>query len=88
METWEGLDIEDNDIDSYVRCCNFNTKVIPGPTVNVHAVILNRNYDQPVNTQEFINRMGEQTYERNFTSKPWKWAENFLQFQGNIQSRI
>jgi len=84
----EGLDIDDNDIGSYVRCCNSTTNVISGPAGNVQAVILNRNSDQPVNTQEFINRIGEQTYKRDFTSNQWKWAEKFLQFQGNTQSRF
>jgi len=78
MEPWEGLDIDNNDIGSYVHHCNSTTNVIPGPAGNVQAVILNRNSDQPVNTKEFINRIGQQTYECDFTSNPWKWEEKFL----------
>jgi len=88
MESWEGLDIDENDIGSYVWRCNSTTNVIPGPAGNVQAVTLNRNSDQQVNTQEFINRIGQQTYERDFTSNQWKWAEKFLQFQSNTQSRF
>ena len=55
MESWEGLDIDDNDIGSYVHCCNSTTNVILGPTGNVQAVILNQNSDNAINTQEFIN---------------------------------
>ncbi|XP_068467029.1 uncharacterized protein [Phaseolus vulgaris] len=87
MESWEGLDIDDNDICSYVRRCNSTTNVIPGPAGNVQAIILNRNSEQSVNTQELINRIGQQTYDRDFTSNQWKWAEKFLQFQGEIEGR-
>ncbi|XP_068497881.1 uncharacterized protein [Phaseolus vulgaris] len=87
MESWEGLDIDDNDIGSYVRRCNSTTNVISGPAGNVQAMILNRNSEQPVNPQEFINRIGQQTYDRDFTSNQWKWAEKFLQFQGEIEGR-
>jgi len=50
MELWEGLDINDNDIGSYVRRYNSTTNVIPGPAGNVQAVILNQNSDDAINT--------------------------------------
>ena len=88
MESWEGLDIDDNDIGSYVRRCNSTTNVIPGPAGNVQAVILNRNYDQPVNTQEFINHIGQQTYDCDFTSNQWKWAEKFQIGRASCRERV
>ncbi|XP_068504002.1 uncharacterized protein [Phaseolus vulgaris] len=84
MEEWEGLDIDTTDIASFIRKCNSNTNVIPGPAGNVQAVILNRNSEGPVNTQEFINRIGDESDRRDFTSNPWRWAEQFLQFHGVI----
>jgi len=70
MEPWEGFDIDDNDIGTFVRRCNSTANVILGPAGNVQAVILNRNSDDVINTQEFINSIGQQTCERDFTSNP------------------
>jgi len=84
MEEWEGLDIDTTDIASFIRQCNSNTNVIPGPTGHVQVVILNRNSEGLVNTQEFINCIGDESHRRDFTSNPWRWAEQFLQFHGNV----
>jgi len=73
MEEWEGLDIDTTDIASFIR-----------PAGNVQAVILNCNFEGPVNTQEFMNRIGDESHLRDFTSNPWRWAEQFLQFHGNV----
>jgi len=36
--------------------------VNPGPAGNVQVVILNWNSEDTVNTREFINRIGQETY--------------------------
>ena len=59
MEPWEGLDIDDTDLATFVRRCNSTTNVIPGPAGNVQAVLLNRTSEQPENTQEFVKCIAE-----------------------------
>ena len=84
MEQWENLDIDTSDLASFVRRCNTNKSLIPGPASNVQAVILNRNSKEPVNTQEFINNIVDENHRRDFDSNPWNWAQHFLHFHGNV----
>jgi len=72
MEEWEGLDIDTTDIASFVRPCNSNTNVIHGLAGNVQVVNVNWYSKDPVNTQEFINRIGDESHRRDFTSNPWR----------------
>ncbi|XP_068466491.1 uncharacterized protein [Phaseolus vulgaris] len=84
MEQWENLDIDTSDLASFVRRCNTNKSLIPGPAGNVQAVILNRKSKEPVNTQEFINNIADENHRRDFDSNPWNWAQHFLHFHGQI----
>jgi len=84
MEPWEGLDIDDNDLTTFVRRCNSTTNVIPGPAGNVQAVLLNRTSEQPKNTQEFVKCIAEASDHRHFSSNPWEWAQKFINFHGKI----
>jgi len=54
MEPWEGLDIDDSELETFVRDCNSTNNLILGPAGNVQAVLLNRNSSQPKNTQDFV----------------------------------
>jgi len=82
MEPWEELDIDASDIESYVRRCNSTTNVIPGPAGNVEAVLGNRISSQPLPTQEFLNRIYEESHNRDFSTKEWQWAQKFIEFHG------
>ena len=82
MEPWEEFDIDASDIESYVRRCNSTTNVIPGPASNVEAVLGNRISSQPLPTQEFLNRIYEESHNRDFSIKEWQWAQNFIEFHG------
>jgi len=69
MEPWEELDIDASDIESYVCRCNSTTNVIPGPAGNVEAILDNRICSQPLPTQEFLNRIYEESHNRDFSTK-------------------
>jgi len=84
IEPWEGLDIDDTDLATFVHWCNSTTNVIPGPAGNVQAILLNRTSEQPKNTQEFVKCIAEAPDHRDFSSNPWEWAQKFINFNGKI----
>ena len=69
IKPWEDLDIDAIDIESYVRRCNSTKNVIPGPTGNVEAVLCNRICSKPLPTQEFLNRIYEESHNRDFSNQ-------------------
>jgi len=54
LEPWEGLDIDDSNMETIFKKCNSNIDLIPGPAGNVQAVLLNRESSEAKNTQEFV----------------------------------
>ncbi|QCD87471.1 hypothetical protein DEO72_LG3g2007 [Vigna unguiculata] len=42
MEPWKGLDVEEEDLASFLKKCNTSTTLIPEPAGNVQAAIINR----------------------------------------------
>jgi len=72
MEPLEGLDINDSQLDMFVRRCNTTTNLIPGPTGNVQAVLLNRNSLQPKSTQDFVRCIAEASHHQDFSTNPWE----------------
>jgi len=69
MEPYEGLDIDDSDLQSFFRKCNSNTNFIPGPNRN-QVILVNRESDEPKNTQEFVNQIADASYQCDFNSNP------------------
>jgi len=59
MDPWEGLDIDDSDLEMFVRRCNSTTNLILGPAGNVQTVLMNRNSSQPQNTQQMVKCIAE-----------------------------
>ena len=53
MEPWEGLDIDDSDLEMFVRHYISITNLILGPAGNVQVVLMNWNSSQLQNTQQF-----------------------------------
>jgi len=74
MESWEELDIDTSDLAAFVQRCNtdITTHLIPGPTCNVQAAILNRNSTQPQNTQQFMNEITYSNHECDFNTNLWR----------------
>ncbi|KAG2397246.1 uncharacterized protein HKW66_Vig0145180 [Vigna angularis] len=85
MESWEGLDIDDSDLKAFLKKCNSTATLIPGPAANVQAAMLNRQTDEPKSTQEFVNDIAKATFDRDFKSNPWIWAEKFIKHHGLVQ---
>ncbi|QCE10171.1 hypothetical protein DEO72_LG10g1397 [Vigna unguiculata] len=85
MELWQGLDVEEKDLKSFVKRCNSATTLIPGPTGNVQAAMINRDKEHVQSTQEFARDIASATYERDFKSNPWLWAEQFIKFHGLLK---
>ncbi|KOM38131.1 hypothetical protein LR48_Vigan03g151300 [Vigna angularis] len=85
MEPWEGLDIDDSDLKAFLKKCNSTATLIPGPAGNVQAAMLNRQTDEPKSTQEFVNDIATTTFDRDFKSNPWIWAEKFIKHHGLVQ---
>ncbi|KOM50295.1 hypothetical protein LR48_Vigan08g112200 [Vigna angularis] len=85
MESWEGLDIDDSDLKAFLKKCNSTATLIPGPAANVQAAMLNRQTDEPKSTQEFVNDIAKATFDRDFKSNPWIWAEKFIKDHGLVQ---
>ncbi|QCD94336.1 hypothetical protein DEO72_LG5g2419 [Vigna unguiculata] len=44
MEQWESLDLDEVELQSFMRRCSGNTSLIHGPTRNYQAVIMNRKW--------------------------------------------
>ncbi|XP_052724036.1 uncharacterized protein LOC128193885 [Vigna angularis] len=85
IEPWEGLDIDDSDLKAFLKKCNSTATLIPGPAGNVQAAMLNRQTDEPKSTQEFVNDIAKATFDRDFKSNPWIWAEKFIKHHGLVQ---
>jgi len=82
IDTHDELDIDTSDLPAFVQRCNTNTttNLIPESPSNVQTVILNRNSTEPQNTQQFMNESANANHQCDFTSHPWRWAEQFIQF--------
>jgi len=39
MEPWKGLDVKEQDLESFLQKCNSSTTLIPWPAGNVQAVM-------------------------------------------------
>jgi len=44
--------------------------------------MINRDNEQAESTQQFARDIASATYERDFKSNPWLWAEQFIKFHG------
>jgi len=66
MEPWKGLDVEEEDLASFLKKCNTSTTLIPEPARNVQAAIINRGSEDAQSTQEFAQSIVVATYERDF----------------------
>ncbi|WVZ20627.1 hypothetical protein V8G54_007949 [Vigna mungo] len=85
MEPWEGLDINDSDLNAFLHKCNSSATLILGPAGNVQSAMLNRDSDEPKSTQEFVNEIAMATFVRDFKSNPWIWAEKFIKHHGLVE---
>ncbi|XP_052727623.1 uncharacterized protein LOC128194982 [Vigna angularis] len=82
MEPWEELDIDESDLDSFIRRCNSNDTVIAGPAGVIEAAMLNRQVNENIPTQEFLSDIAKASFDRDFTSNPWKIIEIVISFAG------
>ncbi|QCE00264.1 hypothetical protein DEO72_LG7g1552 [Vigna unguiculata] len=85
MESWKGLDVEEQDLESFLKKCNSSTTLITGPVGNVQAAIINRGTKDAQSTQEFAQAIAVATYERDFKSNAWLWVEKFIKFHGLVK---
>ncbi|KOM52257.1 hypothetical protein LR48_Vigan09g091600 [Vigna angularis] len=80
MDAWEDLVYDDDVFESFLKKCDASASLIPGPAGNVQAAFLNRtNTKEPKSTQEFARDVAHATYERDFNSNAWKWAQMFIE---------
>jgi len=86
MEPWEGLDVEQEDLEAFLKKCNSGATLIPGPAGNVQAAMINRVREEAQSTQEFARDVAAATYDRDFKSNAWLWAERFIHFHGQLWS--
>ena len=82
MDSWEGLDIDESDVMSFIQRCNSNTEFIPGPAGNAQALMLNRESEEPKNTQQLMREIAAAGDARDFNSNAWKWARRFVEYHG------
>jgi len=68
--------------DVFIQRCNSNTEFIPGPAGNTQVLMLNRESDEPQNTQQLMKEMTAAGDARDFNSNAWKWACRFVQYHG------
>ncbi|WVZ10842.1 hypothetical protein V8G54_015372 [Vigna mungo] len=85
MDAWEGLQIEEDVIESFLKKCDSSTTLIPGPARNVQAAMMNRISDDPRTTQQFAEEVAQATYERDFNSNPWKWSEMYIKHHDIVE---
>ncbi|WVZ02481.1 hypothetical protein V8G54_023287 [Vigna mungo] len=78
MDAWRGLEIEDDVLQSFLKKCDSSSSLIPGPAGNIQAAMLNRISDDPRTTQQFVEEVAQATFERDFNSNAWKWAEMYI----------
>ncbi|XP_017428725.1 uncharacterized protein LOC108336776 [Vigna angularis] len=80
MDAWEDLVYDDDVLKSFLKKCDASASLIPGPAGNVQAAFLNRTKtEQPKSTQEFARDVAQATYERDFNSNAWKWAQMYIE---------
>ncbi|KOM52194.1 hypothetical protein LR48_Vigan09g085300 [Vigna angularis] len=79
MEAWEGLVVDEDVLESFLKKCDASTSLIPGPARNVQATFINRISDDQHTTQQFAKEVAQAMYDRDFNSNAWKWAEMFVQ---------
>ncbi|QCE10446.1 hypothetical protein DEO72_LG10g1676 [Vigna unguiculata] len=84
MDSWEGLDIDESDVMSFIQRCNSNTEFIPGPAGNAQALMLNRESEEPKNTQQLMREIAAAGDARDFNSNAWKWARRFVEYHGLV----
>ncbi|KOM43575.1 hypothetical protein LR48_Vigan05g118000 [Vigna angularis] len=82
MEPWEQLDIDESDLDSFIRRCNSNNSVIPDLVGVIEAAMVNRQVNENIPTQEFLSDIAKASFDRDFTSNAWVWAEKFIDIHG------
>lgn len=83
MDAWEDLVYDDDVLHSFFKKCDSSASLIPGPAGNVQAAMLNRlSSEEPKSTQEFARQVAQATFERDFNSNAWIWAEMFIQHHG------
>ncbi|XP_014515567.1 ankyrin repeat and ELMO domain-containing protein D-like [Vigna radiata var. radiata] len=78
MDAWEGLEIDDDVLQCFLKKCDSSSSLIPGPAGNVQATMMNRISDDPRTTQQFVEDVAKATYEREFNTNAWKWAEMYI----------
>ncbi|XP_052723793.1 uncharacterized protein LOC108344279 [Vigna angularis] len=78
MDAWEGLLVEEEVLESFLKKCDATTSLIPCPAGNVQAALMNRISDDQHTTQQFAEEVAQATYDRDFNSNPWMWAEMFV----------
>ncbi|XP_014522599.1 uncharacterized protein LOC106779077 [Vigna radiata var. radiata] len=88
MDAWEGLEIDDDVLQSFLKKCDSSSSLIPGPTGNVQAAMMNRISDDPHTTQQFAEDVAKATYEREFNSNAWKWAEMYIKHHAKSMSTL
>ncbi|KAJ1394238.1 hypothetical protein SESBI_34341 [Sesbania bispinosa] len=91
-EPWEGLDVDDSDLFTFLRPCNrhhskTDSPLIPGPAGAVQAAMLHRrtlpSTEEPLPTQEFVRRVLQNGHDsdRDFNTNPWLSALQFVHSQ-------
>ncbi|KOM25889.1 hypothetical protein LR48_Vigan205s002600 [Vigna angularis] len=79
MDAWEGLVVDEDVLESFLKKCDASTSLIPSPAGNVEASFMNRISDDQRTTQQFAEEVAQATYDRDFNSNAWNWAEMFVQ---------
>ncbi|XP_014503337.1 uncharacterized protein LOC106763685 [Vigna radiata var. radiata] len=87
MDAWEGLDFDEDVLQSFLKKCDSSSSLIPGPIRNVQATIMNRISDDPRTTQQFAEEVAQATYERDFNSNAWKWTEMYIKHHDIVKDR-
>ncbi|KOM56526.1 hypothetical protein LR48_Vigan10g241800 [Vigna angularis] len=86
MDAWEDLVYDDDVLESFLKKCDASATLIPGPAGNIQAAFMNRTgTEQPKSTQEFARDVADATYERDFNSNAWKWAQMFIEHHGLVK---
>ncbi|KOM58535.1 hypothetical protein LR48_Vigan11g156900 [Vigna angularis] len=89
MDAWEDLVYDDDVLESFLKKCNASASLIPGPVDNVQAAFLNRTKtEQPKSTQKFARDVAQATYERDFNSNAWKWAQMFIEHHATMKASL
>jgi len=68
MEQWESLDLDEAELQSFMRWCSGSTSLTPGPAGNYQAVIMNRVAGRQESTQQFIGHIAAATFARDIES--------------------